>query len=52
MAVFEIVPDDAVIVAEPTATPFARPELFTVAIVGFVDDHVTDLVMSFWVPLE
>jgi hypothetical protein len=43
-------PDVALMVTEPTATPFATPVLLILATVVFVDDHVTDLVMLFWLP--
>ena len=46
-----IVPEAALIVAEPWATPLANPALLTVATVVFDEVHVAELVRFCVVPL-
>jgi len=44
-------PDDAVILAEPTRSPFTRPEFWpTDTIDAASEDHTTPDVRVFWVP--
>ena len=43
-------PSDAVIVAEPAATPVASPDVLTVMMLVALEPHVTCAVMSWVVP--
>ena len=50
LAEFEIVPEVAVMLAEPTPRPLASPELEIFATLGVSDDHEADAVRSCVLP--